>query len=94
MPLTLTVGQTDTATAVESNSTDPNIPIPAGQIGWSSSNQAVFTVDAGTGNIVAIGVGQATITVTDVKYGISANDTIDVIAPPPTAIAITFSTPA
>jgi hypothetical protein len=56
---------------------------------WSSSNNAVATVDATTGLVTAIAVGSATITATTVDGGKTATCNITVTAAPSSVIAIT-----
>lgn len=69
------VGQTQslTATVAPPNATNQDVT-------WSSSNPAVATVNA-DGLVTAVGAGSATITVTTVDGGHTAEATISVIAP-------------
>ena len=59
-------------------------------LSWSSSDEAVATVSA-TGEVSAVGAGDATITVTDpTQPSVTASATIHVSAPAPAAKAGTW----
>lgn len=98
MPVTLIVGQTVTATPVETDAAGAVVssldPI---SIAWTSSDPAVASgsVDNPDGSVTftALAAGETTITVTDHANGLTSSDTITVTAPPATAIAIEFGTP-
>lgn len=74
--LTLTNGQSDklVATLTPTDATNTNVS-------WKSSNSSVVTVDS-NGNIKAVGVGEATITVTTESGGLTATCKVTVNAAP------------
>ena len=82
---TLRVGETLTLSATHEPA-DANVT----ELSWSSSDEAVATVSA-TGEVSAVGAGDATITVTDpTQPSVSASATIHVSAPAPAAKAGTW----
>jgi len=82
---TLGVGETLTLSATH-EPTDANVT----GVVWSSSDEAVATVSA-TGEVRAVGAGDATITVSDpTQPSVSASATIHVSAPTPTPKAGTW----
>ena len=82
---TLGVGETLTLSATH-EPTDANVT----GVVWSSSDEAVATVSA-TGEVHAVGAGDATITVSDpTQPSVSASATIHVSAPTPTPKAGTW----
>ena len=77
---TLSVGETVTLSATHEPA-DANVTA----LSWSSSDEAVATVSA-TGEVSAVGAGDATITVTDpTQPSVTASATIHVSAPAPEA---------
>lgn len=98
MPVTLIVGQTVTATPVETDAAGAVVAsLDPTSIAWTSSDPAVASgsVDNpdGTVTFTALVAGETTITVTDPANGLTASDTVTVTLPPATAIAIEFGTP-
>ena len=82
---TLSVGETLTLSATHEPE-DANLTA----LSWSSSDEAVATVSA-TGEVSAVGAGDATITVTDpTQPSVTASATIRVSAPAPAAKAGTW----
>ncbi len=82
---TLSVGETLTLSATHEPE-DANVTA----LSWSSSDEAVATVSA-TGEVSAVGAGDATITVTDpTQPSVTASATIHVSAPAPAAKAGTW----
>ena len=82
---TLSVGETLTLSATHEPA-DANVTA----LSWSSSDEAVATVSA-TGEVSAVGAGDATITVTDpTQPSVTASATIHVNAPAPAAKAGTW----
>lgn len=82
---TLSVGETLTLSATHEPA-DANVTA----LSWSSSDEAVATVSA-TGEVSAVGAGDATITVTDpTQPSVTASATIHVSAPAPAAKAGTW----
>lgn len=99
MPVTLIVGQTVTATPVETDAAGAVVASPdPTSIAWTNSDPAVASgsVDNPDGSVTftALAAGTTTITVTDPANGLTASDTITVAPPPATAIAIEFGAAA
>ncbi len=98
MPVTLLVGQSVNATAVELDSTGANFPVVAADITWATTGSATSVVANadGTATYTATAVGTDTATVTDTVYNLTASDTITVNAVPdvPVSISISWGTPA
>ena len=100
MPATLVVGQTVTATPVETDAAGAVVAsLDPTSIAWTSSDPAVASgsVDNPDGSVTftALAAGITTVGVTDPANGLTASDTITVTAPVPvaSAIAIDFGTP-
>ena len=98
MPVTLVVGQTVTATPVETDAAGAVVAsLDPTSIAWTSSDPAVASgsVDNPDGSVTftALAAGVTTVGVTDPANGLTASDTITVTEPPATAIAIDFGTP-
>lgn len=86
MPATLQVAQKATSTFKEwSQPLAGGVEVqPVGPVTFVSSAPTVATVDA-SGNVLAVAVGQATITATDTGNQLSASDTVSVV--PNTVVA-------
>jgi len=100
MPVTLVVGQSVPATAVETDAAGNIVVVPnPSTLVWTSSDPSVAvspTAADGSTSYTAVSVGTSTATVTDPANSLNTTDVITVIAAPPdvaTKIAITFGKP-
>ena len=81
MPATFQIGVNTAAVCIFTES-----PVPAvGPVTFSGDNPAVATVDPSSGAVTIVGPGSVNFTGTDTANGVSASDTLTVLAAPQTA---------
>ena len=79
MPATFQIGVNTSAVAVLTEQPNP----PVGPITYASDNPAVATIDPNSGVITVVAAGVANISGTDNGNGVTASDSLTVLAAPP-----------
>lgn len=99
MDVTMLVGQKSVASLHEftgPNGTGSEIP-PVGAVQFTSSDPAVASVDATTGDVLALTAGTTVISGTDHGNGMGGSGTVTVTVPPPPpgaqSATLNFTTP-
>lgn len=97
MPVTLNIGQSVPATAIEKDAAGNSVPFTPSNLSWTSSDPSVSVVTNpdGSATYTAVSAGTSTVTVTDSSNSLTASDTITVNPAPDvaTSIEIAFGTP-